>query len=42
VLTNIDLASVGGYPMPNTGVISAEERMNGLVCLAWCGVQLAD
>jgi broad specificity phosphatase PhoE len=37
VLTNINLASVGEYPMPNTGVIIAEEQANGLVCLAWCG-----
>jgi broad specificity phosphatase PhoE len=40
VLTNIDLISVGEYPMPNTGIIIAEERANGLVCLEWCGVKL--
>ena len=40
VLTNIDLASVGEHPMPNTGIISAEEQTNGLVCLEWCGVKL--
>jgi broad specificity phosphatase PhoE len=42
VLTNVDLASVGEYPMLNTGIISAEEQANGLVCLKWCGVKLAD
>jgi broad specificity phosphatase PhoE len=42
VLTNIDLASVGQYPMPNTGIILAREQANGLVCLEWCGVKLAD
>jgi probable phosphoglycerate mutase len=42
VLSNIDLASVGDYPMPNTGSIIAENRANGLICLAWCGVKLAD
>jgi broad specificity phosphatase PhoE len=42
VLTNVDLASVGEYPMPNTGIIVAEEQTNGLVCLKWCGVKLAD
>jgi len=42
VLTNIDLAAVGEYPMPNTGIIIAEERAHGLVCLEWCGVKLAD
>ena len=42
VLTNIDLASVGEYPMPNTGIIIAEEQANSLVCLEWCGVKLAD
>ncbi len=36
VLTNIDLATVGEYPMPNTAVIIAEKRKNGLVCIAWC------
>ena len=41
VLTNIDLSSVGEYPMPNTGIIIAEEQANGLVCLEWCGVKLA-
>jgi probable phosphoglycerate mutase len=42
VLTNIDLASVGEYPMPNTGIIITEERAHGQVCLEWCGVKLAD
>ncbi len=42
VLTNIDLASVGEYPMPNTGIIIAEERANGLMCLEWCGVKLRE
>ena len=42
VLTNIDLATVGEYPMPNAGVIIAEERANDLVCLEWCGVKLND
>jgi probable phosphoglycerate mutase len=41
VLTNIDLASVGEYPMPNTAVIRAEKRANGLVCLEWNGVPVA-
>jgi probable phosphoglycerate mutase len=35
VLTNINLASVGEYPMPNTAVIIAEKRAEGLVCLTW-------
>jgi len=42
VLTNIELVSVGEYPMPNAGIIIAEERANALVCLAWCGVKMAD
>lgn len=42
VLTNVDLDSVREYPMPNTGVIIAEKQANGLVCLEWCGVKLAD
>jgi broad specificity phosphatase PhoE len=42
VLTNIDLASVGEYPMPNTGIIITEECVHGQVCLEWCGVKLAD
>ena len=42
VLVNIDLASVGEYPMPNAGVIVVEKQMNDLVCLEWCGVKLAD
>ncbi len=37
VLTNIDLASVGEYPMPNTAVIVAETQANDLICLEWCG-----
>jgi probable phosphoglycerate mutase len=41
VLTNIDLATVGEYPMPNTAVISAEKQANGLVCLEWSGVPVA-
>ena len=42
VLNNIDLASVHEYPMPNTGIIVAEQRVPGLVCLEWCGVKLKD
>ncbi len=41
VLTNIDLASVSQYPMPNTAVIRAEKRANGLMCLEWSGVPVA-
>jgi broad specificity phosphatase PhoE len=37
VLDNIDLATVGDYPMPNAAVIIAEMQAHGLVCLAWCG-----
>ena len=37
VLRNIDLATVGEYPMPNTAVIIAERRVEGLVCLEWAG-----
>ena len=33
VLSNIDLATVGEYPMHNTIVILAEKRANSLVCL---------
>ncbi|HTP10168.1 MAG TPA: histidine phosphatase family protein [Anaerolineae bacterium] len=42
VLNNIDLATVGEYPMPNTGLIIAEERAAGLIGLEWCGVKLTD
>jgi len=42
VLANIDLASVGEYPMPNTGIIIAEESANGLMCVEWCGEKVAD
>jgi probable phosphoglycerate mutase len=42
VLSNIDLATVGEYPMPNTAVIIAEKRANELVCLTWCGVTITD
>ena len=38
VLTNVDLASVREYPMPNTGVIIAERQAHALVCLEWCGM----
>lgn len=41
VLTNIDLATVGEYSMPNTGVIIAEQQASRLVCLEWCGVPIA-
>jgi broad specificity phosphatase PhoE len=37
VLSNIDLATVGEYPMPNAAVIIAEKRANELECLEWCG-----
>ncbi len=37
VLTNIDAATVGDYPMPNTAVIVAETQANDLICLEWCG-----
>ncbi len=36
VLSNIDLATVGDYPMPNTAVIIAEKQANELRCLTWC------
>jgi broad specificity phosphatase PhoE len=42
VLTNIDFATVRGYPMPNTAVIIAEKQANGLVCIEWCGLKLVD
>jgi probable phosphoglycerate mutase len=41
VLANIDFTTVSEYPMPNTGIILAEQRASGLVCLEWCGVKLA-
>jgi len=41
VLINIDFATVREYLMPNTAVIVAEKRTNGLVCLEWCGMKLA-
>ncbi len=40
VLNNIDLVTVGEYPMPNTAVIVAEKRANGLACLEWCDRKL--
>jgi broad specificity phosphatase PhoE len=40
VLTNIDLATVGDYPMPNTAVIVAEMWTKGLVCVKWCDLKL--
>ena len=40
VLSNLDLATVGDYPMPNTAVIIAEKRLNGLVCVQWCDLKL--
>ena len=42
VLTNLDAATVGEYPMPNAAVIIAEKRASDLVCLEWCGVKLVD
>ncbi len=42
VLSNIDLATVGDYPMPNTAVIIAEKQANDLVCLEWCGVKMSE
>jgi probable phosphoglycerate mutase len=42
VLTNIDFATVREYPMNNTIVITAEKCADGLVCLEWGGVKLAD
>ena len=41
VSSNIDLATVGEYPMPNTAVIIAEKRADELVCLTWCDRQVA-
>ncbi len=42
VLSNINFASMRGYPMPNAGVIIAEKQASSLVCIEWCGVKLAD
>jgi hypothetical protein len=40
VLTNIDFATVGEYPMNNTIIITAEKQANGLVCLQWGETQV--
>ena len=40
-LNNIELESVGDYPMRNTIVIIAEKQARGLVCLEWGGVRVA-
>ncbi len=42
VLANIDFVSVRELPMPNTGVIIVERRVNNLICLEWCGVKVSD
>ena len=42
VLTNLEAVTARQYPLPNTGVIVAERRVAGLVCLDWCGIRLAD
>ena len=41
VLANIDAAFVGSHPIVNTGAVVAEPGLHGLVCLAWCGEELA-
>jgi len=41
VLANIDAAFVGSHPIINIGAVVAESRPHGLVCLDWCGEQLA-
>jgi broad specificity phosphatase PhoE len=40
VLSNIDLAFAREQPMPNTAVIVAEQRDDGLKCVEWCGVKI--
>ncbi len=42
VLTNLNATAARQYPLPNTGVIIAEQRANKLVCLEWYGVKLAE
>lgn len=40
VLCNVTLAFAREQPMPNTAVIMAEERADGLVGVEWCGVKI--
>jgi hypothetical protein len=39
-LKNIDFDFVRQHPFPYAGSVIAETRLDGLYCLAWCGIPL--
>jgi len=41
VLFNISRQSIAGVDFPNTGYVLAENGLQGLVCLEWCGAKVS-
>jgi broad specificity phosphatase PhoE len=42
VLSNVSFETAASLPFPNTGIVLAETRPQGLYCLEWCGTPVRD